>query len=328
MTSVLSSRNACDQRQVLPEANVDRPEPAPTAARSSFAREKFLWLDQVRADPELTPLAFMLAYVIAGLVNEDKGYAWPSVARLAAECRVTEAGVKKVIRRLVEREHLRVEFGVGRGKTNRYRWILKDAVSANADPQGDGQNAVPCDQGGRARLSPRRQKGATPVAPIQSERGNCGFEKGQLPFQKGVTPVTPISIKDSKEDPFYRFPPPQRAQTAPAGFDDFWRAYPKKVARADAMRAYVLALQHAPVEDVLRGAMRYANERGSEDPRFTKHPATWLRKACWRDPPKPRDRQPEPTRGGWLNRSTSLSGLSNEDFDDVLSRIQHQRQRR
>ncbi len=90
----------------------------------SFAREKFVWLDQVRADPELTPLAFMLAYVIANLVNEREGYAWPSVARLAAECRVTENGVKKIIRRLVERGHLSVELGIGRGKTNRYRWLL------------------------------------------------------------------------------------------------------------------------------------------------------------------------------------------------------------
>lgn len=49
------------------EASHDRP--ATTVATqtrySSFAREKFVWLDQVRADPELTPLAFMLAYARA-----------------------------------------------------------------------------------------------------------------------------------------------------------------------------------------------------------------------------------------------------------------------
>ena len=92
---------------------------------SSFAREKFLWLDQVRRDPELTPLAFMLAYVLADLVNEREGCAWPGIAHLAAECHVTGKGVKKVIRSLVERGHLSVEVGVGRGRTNRYRWIIK-----------------------------------------------------------------------------------------------------------------------------------------------------------------------------------------------------------
>jgi hypothetical protein len=52
---------------------------APDRRAVSFAREKFVWLDQVRADPELTPLAFMLAYVIANLVNEREGYAWPTL---------------------------------------------------------------------------------------------------------------------------------------------------------------------------------------------------------------------------------------------------------
>ncbi len=46
---------------------------------SSFARDKFAWLNQVRADPDLTPLAFMLAYILADLVNEREGCAWPSV---------------------------------------------------------------------------------------------------------------------------------------------------------------------------------------------------------------------------------------------------------
>ncbi|MGA3064262.1 MAG: helix-turn-helix domain-containing protein [Methylocystis sp.] len=103
----------------------------------SFAREKFVRLDQVRADPELTPLAFMLAYVIANLVNEREGYAWPSVARLAGECRATENGVKKIIRRLVERGHLSVELGIGRGKTNRYRWLL---IENDARRDAEGQN--------------------------------------------------------------------------------------------------------------------------------------------------------------------------------------------
>ena len=87
---------------------------------SSFVRDKFAWLHQVRVDPDLTPLAFVLAYVLAEFVNEGKGCAWPGIARLAAECRVTERGIKKVIRRLVERGHLHVEIDVGRGWTNRY----------------------------------------------------------------------------------------------------------------------------------------------------------------------------------------------------------------
>ena len=59
----------------------------------------------------------MLAYVLADLVNERDVCAWPGITHLAAECHVTEKGVKKVIRSLVERGHLSVEAGVGRGRT-------------------------------------------------------------------------------------------------------------------------------------------------------------------------------------------------------------------
>jgi hypothetical protein len=112
---------------------------------SSFVRDKFTWLHQVRVDPDLTPLAFMQAYVLAEFVNEGKGCAWPGIARLAAECRVTERGIKKVVRRLVERGHLHVEVAVGRGRTNRYRWIIKQAEPrgvAGGSPSGEAREAI------------------------------------------------------------------------------------------------------------------------------------------------------------------------------------------
>ena len=155
---------------------------------SSFAREKFLWLDQVRRDPELTPFAFMLAYVLADLVNEREGCAWPGITHLAAECHVTEKGVKKVIRSLAERGHLWVEVGVGRGRTNRYRWIVKPAEARFVSSASHARD----DRG--ERLSSRRdadqvpisgQKGTTGVPPFDAEKGNCGSEKGELAFQKG-----------------------------------------------------------------------------------------------------------------------------------------------
>ena len=33
----------------------------------------------------------------------------------------------------------------------------------------------------------------------------------------------------------------------------------------------------------LAGAQRYAAERKDQDPKYTKHPATWLNGGCWED---------------------------------------------
>ena len=297
---------------------------------ASFARAKFLWLDQVCADPELTPLAFKLAYVLANLVNERQGYAWPSVAHLASKCRVTENGVKKVVRQLSERGHLSVEFGSGRGKTNHYRWVLKEANAGGVFDRRHGCSTTSCGQMEQRTSPVSAEKGAIAIAPIDEKRGNLGSEKGQLAFQKGAAPVAPTLFKESIYDLFYRLSPPRDAQAAASAFDDFWRIYPKKVALTGAIHAFARAIGRAAPDEIIRGAMRYAAERDGEDPRYTKNPATWLTKACWNDPSLPvralsRD---GPHQSNPFDRSIVEQLHDDDDFEEVLSRLQHQRDQR
>jgi hypothetical protein len=61
-------------------------------------------------------------------------------------------------------------------------------------------------------------------------------------------------------------------------FLEFWEVYPRKVARGDAQKAYLKALSRASHAEILAGAKRY-----KPDPKFTKHPATWLNADCWLD---------------------------------------------
>jgi hypothetical protein len=69
--------------------------------------------------------------------------------------------------------------------------------------------------------------------------------------------------------------------------------------------------------------MRYAAERRGEDPRFTKHPATWLRKGCWSDE---FCAQREFVRDRPLDGSITTRMHSEDDFDEV-TRIQRERKR-
>jgi hypothetical protein len=69
------------------------------------------------------------------------------------------------------------------------------------------------------------------------------------------------------------------------GFDEFWKIYPRHVAKKAAERAYRRAVKSATAVDILHGAMRYAAERTGQDGQFTKHPATWLNGGCWDDEP-------------------------------------------
>jgi hypothetical protein len=294
---------------------------------SSFAREKFLWLDQVRRDPELTPLAFMLAYVLADLVNEREGCAWPGITHLAAECHVTGKGVKKVIRSLVERGHLSVEAGVGRGRTNRYRWIIKPEAAryvGSASHARDDRGAPPPSRRNAPQVPISRQKRVTEVSPFDAEKGNCGSEKGELAFQKRGTPVPPTLFNESIYDPPERSSARQQAQISPIGFDDFWRVYPRKVDRGEAIQAFSRAIKNAPFEDIILGAMRYATERAGQDSRFTKHPVTWLSKACWTEPTHAqRQALFEPRQTSRRFNGSVLERMHPDtDFTEVLTSIQ------
>ena len=55
-----------------------------------------------------------------------------------------------------------------------------------------------------------------------------------------------------------------------------------------AEKAFAKALKEgAHPKDIIAGALRYSAERDGQEPRFTKHPSTWLNAGCWEDEPTP-----------------------------------------
>lgn len=66
-------------------------------------------------------------------------------------------------------------------------------------------------------------------------------------------------------------------------FEDFWAAYPRKVGKLAAERAFKVALaKGATVTDLAAGLNRQV---WPSDPRFVPHPATWLNQGRWNDDP-------------------------------------------
>lgn len=68
-------------------------------------------------------------------------------------------------------------------------------------------------------------------------------------------------------------------------FDTWWNEYPRKVSKGQARKAYSRAIKLVDAKVLLEGVKRYKSEREHEDPRYTKHPATWLNGECWEDSP-------------------------------------------
>jgi len=71
-------------------------------------------------------------------------------------------------------------------------------------------------------------------------------------------------------------------------FIRFWSAYPRRVGKGQARKAWATALKRgADPEAVIESAGRFAALRGNEDPKFTPHPSTWLNGERWNDSPDP-----------------------------------------
>jgi hypothetical protein len=80
---------------------------------------------------------------------------------------------------------------------------------------------------------------------------------------------TPKTIKSTTDEPL---------------FEGFWAAYPKKVGKGAARKAYRNALKRAFYDEILAGAKAYAASK--PDPQFTAHASTWLNADRWLDEPE------------------------------------------
>ena len=67
------------------------------------------------------------------------------------------------------------------------------------------------------------------------------------------------------------------------GFDAFWKAYPRRVNKAKAFRAWKSAVETVSEETLIDAAKRYAAYHDSvgTDQQYIKHPTTWLNGGEW-----------------------------------------------
>jgi hypothetical protein len=78
-------------------------------------------------------------------------------------------------------------------------------------------------------------------------------------------------------------------------FDRFWEAYPRRIGKGQARKAWNTAAKKTDPEIIIEAAGRFTASRGNQDPKFTPHPSTWLNGERWGDAPEPEPaREPTP----------------------------------
>ena len=67
-------------------------------------------------------------------------------------------------------------------------------------------------------------------------------------------------------------------------FEDFWNAYPRKIAKKEAMKKFTKAVKDgADPNTIIAGAKTYATSVVGKEQKYVAHPTTWLNQGRWED---------------------------------------------
>ena len=203
---------------------------------------------------------------------------------------------------LEDRGWLTIERSVGgnpkashHGVTNSFRFDFdrkEGGLSGIASETPSGVSRVK--QGGIENETPRGVENETPrgitsdTQTQEEEHGNKNTGReytGEAAPPPGAKTPPPDVLDPKKEDAMVTSVSEEitsEQDDAFVSFEEFWKCYPRKVKQKAARAAWDKALKdgHSPQEIVL-GAMRFAQERDGEQIKFTPHPATWINDQRW-----------------------------------------------
>ncbi len=245
-------------------------------AASSKATRKFEILHQVSADcrgkDRLTRLDLHVALVLTHWAGDDLSV-WRSQKLLAEDLGLTLTGVRNALDRLIRCGHLRVlSGGLGRGHSTVYQFIIQAVEKGNSDCNIEAAKE-------QQPLHVTELKSATAIPKKCNGSSN-----------KSTTAIAPTPYRYPVEEPVegnISLHSPDE-DTLDGEFQSVWKQYPRRTARAHALKAFKAARKKVDLLTIMAGVMRYAAERGEQDPKFTKYMATWLNGECWDDEPTPR----------------------------------------
>ena len=247
--------------------------------------------------PSILPLALKLAYLIAfKYMNRDSGVAFVGQETLARDLGVSTRHVRRLAD-MLQPLGLVIVLGHGPNQASTY-WI--DPDKATREQKRTRESGIKRTRGIEKR-TPRARKADSTRHEKRTPESALPYKEKQRREPREESDSPAVALRDeNKGTPDERnlFGKTESGPQAPRktqgdrrsaaddgeAFDRFWAAYPRRVAKEAARKAYGKAIERGATDAaLLAGAQRYAAERKDQDPKYTKHPATWLNGGCWED---------------------------------------------
>jgi hypothetical protein len=179
--------------------------------------------------------------VLLGIANHLGDHgAWPSISTLARYANASERSVKRDIQELVELGELKVEQQNAPTKTQYKTNLYWITIGSGVTDSASGVTDW--------------------------------VSRGDSSGKSGVTPVGTQNIILTIKEPSLK--------SDLDSFDTFWNLYPKKVAKADALKAWKQVLKKKTADEMI-GLTKAYSESKLPDMTYIPYPASWLNKGLY-----------------------------------------------
>ncbi len=215
-----------------------------------MSRNAQTWFRSLRIG--MSPVEKIVGGELAYRAEDETHLAWPTLARLAADTEVSKRTVQRTLEALQDRGVI-IDTTVRRDSG---AVVYRLAVDLEIIARVAGKNGHP------------------PADREDSQNGHASVAKMATPPIAKMATLN-YTIEEATQS---NSQTPANAKPALSRFDEFWAAYPRKVGKPDAVKAFTKALKKTDFAGLMVGLKGY---RFSEDPQYIPHPATWLNKERW-----------------------------------------------
>ena len=268
------------------------------------------WMDEICGSPRVSPEVKVLLLTMARWMDEAGQVSVPR-EQLAALLRCAPRNITAKQTAACEALLLKRTGGGHRGRTAEFQALVPGVETPERVTASVSQSAVKGDDSHH----PIPGKGDDDYHPLDGPKGDDDYhplsrkgDDSHHPMaEKGgrqSSPQTYIHTEDDDHDDTIvvglfngETTSSSRSRTRKAQsvadsaeFDAFWDAYPRKVAKGAARKAWAKAIKDGEdPADIVRAARRYATDphRIEGGSRYTAYPATWLNAERWADEDTP-----------------------------------------
>lgn len=243
------------------------------------------WRRAVRHDKRLTPAHRLVGWEIGDQASADGKRFFVGANGIALALGVDWKTAKHAYDRLAELGYM-IDTGERRGRATIYDLSIPDELQNQPGSADSGIQSARFWNPVRSIL----EETETISVDLGNDLGNTHTGSADAHDEdhrhEHDRPGNPSSVRSVPS----RDKPAAKRDDGPGDqFDQFWRSYPRKIAKVEARRAWEAAVQTTDPEVILDGARRYAEAEWNTQESFIKYPATWLKDQRWTDEARPRD---------------------------------------